>query len=66
MAWMACRVSGVAGWRHAWCLREKRARNRRARGTDSETRALRRVRMVWLSGDGEQSSSMAEGAIVEI
>ena len=56
-------MSGVAGWRQAWCLREKRARKRRARETDSETRALRRAR---ISGGREQSSSIADGAIVEI
>ena len=39
---MAGRVSGVAGWREAWCLREKRARKRWARGVCSEQRAWRR------------------------
>ena len=41
IAWMAGRVSGVAGWREAWCLREKRARKRWARGVCSEQRAWR-------------------------
>lgn len=48
------------GCRQAKCLREKRARNRRARGSDSETRTLRRDRTVWSTF----SDSVAEGAIL--
>jgi len=55
MAWMA----GTEDW-HARCLREKRARNRRARGSFSEQRVLRRARMVGsLVGGGD----VAEGAM---
>ena len=55
MAWMA----GRDAWQ-ARCLREKSARNRRARGEDSLVRVLRRVRTVLPSvGGGE----VAEGAI---
>ena len=46
MAWIAGMVCGVGVCRQAMCLREKRARKRWARGTDSEIRALRRTRMV--------------------
>lgn len=60
---MAGRVWEVGGCRQAWCFREKRARKRRARGADSEMRALRRVR---ISGEVEGPSVVvAEGAIIE-
>ena len=41
MAWIA----GIEPW-PARCLREKRARKRRARGSHSEVRVLRRARIV--------------------
>jgi hypothetical protein len=54
-------IAGMEDW-HARCLREKRARNRRARGSDSEVRVLRRVRMVGSTvGGGE----VAKGAMLE-
>lgn len=63
---MAGRVWEVGGCRQAWCFREKRARKRRARGADSEMRALRRVRISWFSGEVEGPSVVvAEGAIIE-
>lgn len=66
MAWIAGKVSEVGGFRQAWCLREKRARNRRARGTDSEVRAIRRGRIVGSSRKGRgELVSMAEGAILK-
>ena len=55
MAWMA----GREAWQ-ARCLRENRARKRRARGEDSLVRVLRRVRTIGSSvGGGE----VAEGAM---
>jgi len=55
MAWMA----GREAWQ-ARCLREKRARKRRARGEDSLVRVLRRARTVGSSvGGGE----VADGAM---
>lgn len=52
-------MAGREDW-HARCLREKRARNRRARGSDSDVRVLRRVAIVRSSlGSGE----VAAGAI---
>ena len=58
IAWIAGRVEGEL-WL-AMCLREKRARNRSARGDVSLHKVLRRVRIVGsLVGDGE----VAEGAI---
>lgn len=56
MAWMA----GREDWQ-AKCLREKRARKRRARGSDSLLRVLRRVRIVESSVGG---GDVAEGAIL--
>jgi len=56
MAWIA----GREDWQ-ARCLREKRARNRRARGSDSLVRVLRRVRIVESSAGG---GDVAEGAIL--
>lgn len=59
-------MSTVGGFWQAWCFREKRARKRRARGTDSEIRALRRGMIIELSStEGKEGLvSMAEGAIV--
>ena len=55
MAWMA----GMDDWQ-ARCLREKSARKRRARGSVSVVRVLRRERMVGsIAGGGV----VAEGAI---
>lgn len=63
---MAGRVWGVGGCRQAWCFREKRARKRRARGTDSEMRALRSVRISRSSGEFKGGSVVvAEGAIIQ-
>lgn len=56
MAWMA----GREDWQ-ARCLREKRARKRRASGSDSLVRVLRRVRIVGSSTGG---GDVAEGAIL--
>ena len=54
-------TAGMEYW-HARCLRENSARNRRARGSDSEVRVLRKVRMVGAAvGGGE----LAEGAILK-
>ena len=53
----------------ARCLREKRARKRRARGTLSEVRVLRStmiVRAVSLGLDSEAREEIAEGAITPI
>lgn len=61
MAWIAGSVLSVGGCRQARCLREKRARNRRARGSDSEVRVLRRARMV---GSTPSVVSIAAGAMV--
>ena len=55
MAWIA----GREDWQ-ARCLREKRARKRRARGSDSLVKVLRRVRIVKSSVGG---GDVAEGAI---
>lgn len=60
MAWMAGR-QGRDGMQ-ARCLREKRARKRRARGEDSLVRVLRRVRMVWSSSVG--GGEVTEGAMI--
>lgn len=46
---------------HAICLREKRARKRRARGSDSEVRVFRSARIV-MSSVGVRS--VADGAMV--
>ena len=46
MASMAGKVLSVEGWRQAKCLREKRARNRRPRGSVSVVRTLRRAIIV--------------------
>jgi hypothetical protein len=46
----------------ARCLREKRARKRRARGEDSLVRVLRRVRTVGSSSAG--GGEVAEGAMI--
>lgn len=56
MAWMA----GSEDW-HAKCLREKSARKRRARGSDSEQRVLRRARIVGSGVVG--GGDVAEGAM---
>lgn len=61
---MAGTFKGEVGM-HAKCLREKRARNRRPMGWDSEQRVLRKLRMVAVvvsvsSGAGE----VADGAIL--
>lgn len=56
IAWMA----GREDWQ-AICLREKRARKRRARGSDSEVKVLRRVMIVGSSVGGHD---VAEGAIL--
>lgn len=60
MAWMAGR-HGRDGLQ-ARCLREKRARKRRARGEDSLVRVLRRVRTVRSSSAG--GGEVAEGAMI--
>jgi hypothetical protein len=60
MAWMAGR-QGRDGLQ-ARCLREKRARKRRARGEDSLVRVLRRVRTVGSSSVG--GGEVAEGAMI--
>lgn len=53
-------IAGMLPW-HAKCLRENRARNRRARGSDSDVRDFRRARIVMSSvGVG----SVADGAMV--
>jgi hypothetical protein len=54
-------IAGREDW-HARCLREKSARNRRARGSDSEVSVLRRVRMV---GSAVGGGEVAEGAILK-
>lgn len=51
MAWIA----GMEDWQ-ARCLREKSARKRRARDSDSEVRVFRRARMV---ASGEEMGSEA-------
>ena len=48
---------------HAICLRENRARNRRARGSDSEVRVLRRARIVGSSTGG---GDVADGAMTPV
>ena len=65
IAWMAGRVCAVGGSRQARCLREKRARKRRARGTDSEVNALRSASIVVSSVKIESHWSLvADGAII--
>lgn len=67
MARMAGMVCAVEGCREAWCLREKRARKRRASGMSSDVRAWRRAIISWASGDTlKGSSSVAEGAILTV
>lgn len=63
MARMASSAWGCSD--EARCLREKRARKRRARGVDSEVRVLRSVRMVGSEGV-EMLGSIAEGAMVAV
>lgn len=53
-------IAGMEDW-HARCLRENKARNRRARGSDSEVSVLRSVRMV---GSVVGGGDVAEGAIL--
>ncbi len=53
-------IAGMLPW-HARCLREKRARKRRARGSDSEVSAFRSVMMVISSAE---AGSVAEGVMV--
>ncbi len=48
MASIAGTVSEVGGCREARCFREKRARKRRARGSDSEVR-MERSWVTWVS-----------------
>ena len=68
MAWMAGRVCEVGGCREAWCLREKRARKRWARGVCSEQRAWRRGGMgsvdVGCGGVWKRVSDSGGGAVV--
>ena len=54
-------IAEMEDW-HARCLREKRARNRRARGSDSEVRVLRRVMIV---GSAVGGGEVAEGAMLK-
>lgn len=61
IAWIAGNVFSVGGCKQAMYFRENRARNRRASGSDSLTRTLRRVRMVSSTPSGW---STAEEAIV--
>lgn len=61
MARMASSACGCP--EEARCLREKRARKRRARGVDSDVRVLRSVRIVGSVGE-EMLGSRAEGAMV--
>lgn len=56
IAWMA----GREDWQ-ARCLREKRARKRRARGSDSEVSVLRRE---MIAGSIEGGGDVADGAIL--
>lgn len=57
-------MAGREDWQ-ARCLREKRARKRRARGSDSETSVLRRDRIVGsMTGEGDADRDVAEGAIL--
>ncbi len=53
-------MAGREDWQ-ARCLREKRALKRRARGSDSEQRVLRRARMVGSAVVG--GGDVAEGAM---
>ena len=57
------KVWTVAGFREAKYLREKRARNRLARGSDSEVRILRRKAMV---GSRASERSIAEATILPV
>ena len=65
MAWIAGRgLLLVLAGRQARCLRENRARKRRARGSDSLVRVLRRVRMVvssWGVGEVADGAMMVRG-----
>ena len=62
---MAAVVCDECGWQ-ARCFREKRARKRRAKGTVSLQRALRRESIVVVSEDmgGPDSVSRYEGAMI--
>lgn len=53
-------MAGREDWQ-ARCLREKRARKRRARGSDSEVRVFRRAVIVGSEAGG---GDVAEGAIL--
>jgi hypothetical protein len=53
-------MAGREDWQ-ARCLREKRARKRRARGSDSDVRVLRRATTV---GSRVGGGVVAEGAIL--
>lgn len=69
MAAIADNVNAVDGCCEAWCLSEKRARKRWARGADSEVRVLRSGRMVFSkdsSGINEEPvGEVADGAILK-
>lgn len=67
MALIAGRVCSVGGLRHAKCFSEKRARKRRASGTDSEVSAFRRARIVVSSkAIVDIVSPVAEGVIWKV
>ena len=53
-------IAGREDWQ-ARCLREKRARNRRAKGSDSEVRVLRRERM---AGSSVGGGGVTDGTIL--
>jgi len=57
-------VSDVGGCCEAWCLSEKRARKRWARGADSEVRTLRREGIVVSPEVGGVGGDVAEGAMM--
>jgi len=57
-------VSDVGGCSEAWCLSEKRARKRWARGADSEDRTLRRGGIVVSSEFRGVGGDVAEGAMM--
>lgn len=65
---MAGSVDAVDGCCEAWCLSEKRARKRWARGADSDVSVLRSGRIVFwtLSSSGERGAGgeVADGAIL--
>ena len=67
MAVIAGSVNAVDGCCEAWCLREKRARKRWARGADSEASVLRSGMIVFstVSSEviGESSGEVADGAM---